>query len=279
VNTVRFVGAELHPDGVGPDHRHAHDFLVLTYFDRGGGSIRLGDTEWQVRTGDVFVVPPGQVIGAGTTPGLEIASAWAVLFPHDVIDSRAPATWLSWRSHPLLFPFVAGATGGAQRLHVPEMDRQEWVARCTALEQELRDRGDGYRDAVLAHLTLLLIAVSRLAANVVDDLVRQDQPLLAAVFDVIETRFTEPISLRDVARSVNRSPGHLTTIVRDKTGRTVQQWINERRMVEARRLLLQTDLTVSAVASRVGFLDAGYFIRTFRQAHDLTPGGWRSAAA
>ena len=51
------------------------------------------------------------------------------------------------------------------------------------------------------------------------------------------------------------TPGHLTTTVRRKTGRTVQDWIVERRMAQARRLLVETDLTVGALAARVGYLD------------------------
>ncbi|WP_246106412.1 helix-turn-helix transcriptional regulator [Pseudonocardia kunmingensis] len=62
-----------------------------------------------------------------------------------------------------------------------------------------------------------------------------------------------------------------------KTGRTVQQWITERRMVEARRLLAETDLTVETVGARVGYRDPGYFARRFRRAHGTAPLEWRRA--
>jgi len=100
------------------------------------------------------------------------------------------------------------------------------------------------------------------------------EPLLAAVFDVVDARFHEPISLRDVADAVGLTTGHLTTVVGRRTGRTVQQWITERRMREARRLLADTDLTVTEIAPRVGYREAGYFVRRFRTAHGVTPGAW-----
>ena len=62
-----------------------------------------------------------------------------------------------------------------------------------------------------------------------------------------------------------------------KTGRTVQQWIAERRMAEARRLLVETALTVEAVGAAVGFRDPSYFIKSFRRAHTVTPLQWRRA--
>jgi AraC-like DNA-binding protein len=160
---------------------------------------------------------------------------------------------------------------------VPPAERRSWSERFSALDLELSQRQDGYREAVLAHLTLLLVGVGRLAADVVGDLRLNDEPLLAEVFGFIEERYREPISLKDVARAVSLSRGHLTTVVRRKTGRTVQEWIAERRMAEARRLLVQTDLAVEEVGRRVGYGDAGYFVRSFRRAHGMTPLGWRRA--
>jgi len=271
------LGRELSPGGLPHTHSHAHDFLVLVYFERGGGSMWLGDREWRVEAGDVYVIAPGEVVGVGDASGLEEAEGWGVFFPPEVLGPQAPGAFLSWRAHPLLFPFVRGAAGGAQRLKVPPAERPSWSERLSTLDLELRQRRDGYREAVLAHLTLLLVGVGRLAADIVGDLRLKDEPLLAEVFGFIEERYRERISLKDVARAVSLSPGHLTTVVRRKTGRTVQEWIAERRMVEARRLLVETDLAVEEVGRRVGYGDAGYFVRSFRRAHGATPLGWRRA--
>lgn len=277
VSTLR-LGRALIPVGEPPQHAHAHDFLVLAFIERGGGSLRLGDRQWRVEAGDVYVIAPGEVVGMGDEArGLAAVAGWAVFFPPTVLGSQAPGAFLSWRAHPLLFPFVRGAAGGAQRLMVPSTERSAWSVRLSALDRELQGRRDGYREAVLAHLTLLLVDVSRLAIDVAGDLRLRDEPLLAAVFGVIEEQYPTPLSLRDVARAVSLTPGHLTTVVRRKTGRTVQQWIAERRMAEARRLLVTTDLGVEEVGRRVGYGDPGYFVRTFRRTHGATPRSWRRA--
>ncbi|MFE0250802.1 helix-turn-helix transcriptional regulator [Streptomyces sp. NPDC059010] len=119
--------------------------------------------------------------------------------------------------------------------------------------------------------------MSRLAADVVGDLRENREPLLAEVFEVIEQRYPQPLSLRDVAGAVNLSPGHLTSTVRRRTGRTVQEWITERRMVQARRLLAATELPISEIGRHVGFPDAGYFARTFGKVHGMSPAQWRRA--
>lgn len=80
-----------------------------------------------------------------------------------------------------------------------------------------------------------------------------------------------------MARATNLSPGYLTTLVRRRTGRTVLEWIHERRMVEARRLLVETDESVERIGASVGYEDPVYFIRRFRSAHGATPASWRKA--
>jgi AraC-like DNA-binding protein len=260
--------------GGGP---HAHDFLVLFYVHRADGMVLIDGRPWTVTDGHVFVIAPGQVVSVTDPHQQVVTDAWAVAFPADVIRPGTAGAYSSWRAHPLLFPFARGVER-SQRFRVPATEQPQWVERFTSLDTELRARRDGYQEAVLAHLTLLLVAVSRLTTDVPHELQGSNEPLLAAVFDVIERRYPEPISLSDVATEIALSPGHLTTVVRRKTGRTVQQWITERRMQQARILLAETDLTVAALSHRVGYPDAGYFIKRFRADHGMTPAQWRHAA-
>ena len=277
ISVEQFTATTLHD--VVASHQHAHDFVVLAYFDRGGGDLRLAGTTWAIEDGDLFLVAPHEVIGAtDDQSGLAHAHAWVAYFPADVIGQHASGSLLSWRTHPLLFPFVRGTPGGAHRLRVPPADRAAWSNRFAELDRELSTRRDGYREATLAHLTLLLIAVGRLTSDAVSDLRIADEPLIADVFAFIEGHYSERVSLRDVAAAVSLSAGHLTTVVRRRTGRTVHEWLTERRMSEARALLIGTDLTIEQVGRRVGYTDAGHFARTFKQAHDASPRAWRASA-
>jgi AraC family transcriptional activator of pobA len=261
----------------GSFEEHAHDFPGLAYFQTAGGLLRTGRQAWPIEAGDLFVVAPGDVMGRIHATDLAASRGWGVFFTADALGPDVPGAHLAWRTHPLLFPFVRGGAIGALRLRVPEADRPAWSTRIQALHDELAQRRDGYREAVLAHLVLLLVGVSRLAADVVGDLRENREPLLAEVFDVIERRYPQPLSLRDVAAAVNISPGHLTSTLRRRTGRTVQEWITERRMVQARRLLAATTLPIGEVGRRVGFPDPGYFARTFGKLHGTTPTQWRQA--
>lgn len=260
--------------GMVPPGDHAHDFFVLSYIAR-------ADPDLPVAAGDVFLVAPGEIVGPAVwgSPDLRGVTGWSVLFDADLLGARPAASPLAWGAHPLLAPFVGGRPTGITRLVAPPDARPAWEERIGRLEAELRERRDGYHAAAAAHLTLLLVDVARIADGVADgvvsDLRLNSEPLLSEVFTVIEQRFAGPLSLRDVAAAVGLSPGHLTTRVRDRTGRTVLEWIIERRMLQARRLLATTDAPVATIGREVGFPDPGYFARVFRREHGVSPAAWR----
>jgi AraC family transcriptional activator of pobA len=79
--------------------------------------------------------------------------------------------------------------------------------------------------------------------------------------EAVDARFEDRLSTAEVADAVRLSPGYLTTLVRQRTGRTVLDWITERPMSAARTLLLRTDLSAEAIAPRVGYDDPAYFSR------------------
>ena len=247
-------------DDVSARGRHIHDFPVL----------------WYLPDGVAYVVAAGRPIDPARIRDVDVVSGVGVYFDPAAIGDDAGSPWPTWRAHPLLFPFLHGGSGGLLRLAVPEARRPFWNATIASIEDELSGRRDGYRQAALAHLTLLLIDLARIADDVVGDLRRSGEPLMAEVFSVIERRVDEHLSLRDVAGEVGITPGHLTTVVRRRTGRTVQDWIIERRMSRARALLDDTDLPIAEVARRVGMSDPGYFSRQFRRAYGRAPREWRS---
>ncbi|HEV3173640.1 MAG TPA: AraC family transcriptional regulator [Actinocrinis sp.] len=261
-------------DGHQPGHgrRHIHEFPVLLYVERARQPV-AGDSSESIQDGDAYVVAADEVINPGIVT--TIASGRGLFFDPTALGGDIQAPWSSWRAHPLLLPFLHAVPGGLLRLHVPPARRPIWSATIAAIETELSDRDEGYRQAVLAYLTVLLVDVARLATDVVGDLRRSNETLLAEVFDTIEKRFAEPLSPREVAKSVGMTPGHLTTLVRRRTGGTLGDWITERRMAQARRLLTETDLPVNEIARRVGLPDPGYFARVFRRGNGTTPRAWR----
>lgn len=99
---------------------------------------------------------------------------------------------------------------------------------------------------------------------------------MSDVFHFIEANYHRPIALGDVAQAVGYSPAYLTNLVRQQTGKSVHRWIIERRMAQARCLLVETKQAVNQIATAVGYQDACNFSRYFRLLHGNSPQAWRS---
>jgi len=261
---------------------HLHGDLELMFYADGAGVDRLGEATFEVRPGDLLLVTPGIVHDAG---GLAGARGWALAFTaasaslsHHQSEGGDTAARLWW-SNPLLASFItAGQSPAYARFRVPDQQQPRWAARFVEMEREQAEQAEGWPRVMLALLEVMLIDLARMAAPHAAGLRHQGESLLASVFDVIDERYHMPLSTADVAEAVGLSPGHLTTLVRQRTGRTVLEWITERRMAAARRLLLGTDHSVESIAGRVGFGDVTYFSRRFRACHGMSPGRWRAAA-
>ncbi|NJM71739.1 MAG: helix-turn-helix transcriptional regulator [Scytonema sp. RU_4_4] len=101
-------------------------------------------------------------------------------------------------------------------------------------------------------------------------------PQLKEVFDFIEANYEQSINLNDVAQAVNYAPAYLTDLVRRLTGKTVHQWIVERRMAKACSLLVETNQSIEQIAEAVGYRYVGCFFRQFRISFGTTPQVWRN---
>lgn len=249
----------------------------LVYIEGGRGSYRIGTTTLAAEPGDLFVIAPGQ---QHDPTGLGDTTNWVITFGVDAlgIASRRGNAASRIADDLFLTAFLTPELRPAgNRCAVPFEDRWRWLARLASLKSELRSQALGASVAAHALLELLLIDVVRAIRPLVGAVSPESCPVLVSVFRFIDRRFRSPIGLADVAKAVARSPSYLTDLVRRETGRTVLQWIIERRMAEARRLLLESDARVKAIGHAIGYDDAGHFIRLFSRSHDLPPQQWRLA--
>ncbi len=250
---------------------HGHRFYEVMYVTAGNGWHRVGLENSKVTAGSVLLVAPGEV---HDTRGLVGVKGWLLLFEASVLDNGRQR-WVDLPGEIAFLPF-ARSSSATPKLMVPAPDRAEWNARFASLATELEGAALGRELVVRAELESLLIRIARLMGPSMK-LGAVNRPLLSEVFQFIDTRFAKPISLVDVAKAVRRSKAHLTTVVRQATGRSVLQWITERRMAEARRMLVETELEVGEIAGLVGFGEASYFIRRFQIAHHMTPLAFRQS--
>ncbi len=269
-----------------PSRPHVHSFFELLFVEDGSGWHRIGDRQVWAEPGALFVIAPGEIHDPS---GLDRASKWIIAFTADALafKSNDADVFLMQPNQLLLLSLLRSEDIETRHLLIPPEDRPRWLLQLQQLESELGDKRLSFTEAARARLMLLLIDIARLAAPLLlIDTARlaapvfkncsvQFQPLLTKVFRFIEANYRNPIGLSEVAKAVNLSPAYLTDLVRRETGRTVLTWIVERRIAQARCLLLETDQSINQIAHTVGYLDTGHFIRLFRRFNGTTPQAWR----
>jgi AraC-like DNA-binding protein len=98
------------------------------------------------------------------------------------------------------------------------------------------------------------------------------------VVDTIQHRLDEPMTLRQMARIALMSPYHFNRVFRGMTGLPPRRFLTALRIEAAKRLLLQTDMSVTSVCFEVGYESLGSFITRFSQQVGTSPRALRQLA-
>ncbi len=81
----------------------------------------------------------------------------------------------------------------------------------------------------------------------------------------------------NLAQEIGVSETQISRIINHHFGKTLPQLFNERRVEDAKRLLLETDSPVKTIAAEVGFNSIASFNRVFKELENLNPGQFREA--
>ena len=93
----------------------------------------------------------------------------------------------------------------------------------------------------------------------------------------IEENYMHQIKLEDVADRINRSPYHLSHMIKAATGMTVVELIKEVRVKNACRLLAYSSTPIGEIISSCGFISASYFHKVFKESVGTTPARYRTS--
>lgn len=101
-------------------------------------------------------------------------------------------------------------------------------------------------------------------------LTRQEQ-LTKSFFKLLFENFREERTVQFYADKLCLTPKYLTTTVKKVTRHSVSEWINEMVIIEAKKLLKMTDLTVLQISEELNFPNPSFFGRFFKQNTGVTP--------
>lgn len=94
---------------------------------------------------------------------------------------------------------------------------------------------------------------------------------------IIENDLTQDLSLKAVSSVLGINPSYFSTIFRKETGIVFTEFVNIRKIEQAKKLLLSTSLQIQTIAQHCGILDVNYFTKLFRKYTGFSPSAFRNS--
>ncbi|NYE03412.1 two-component system response regulator YesN [Bacillus niacini] len=95
----------------------------------------------------------------------------------------------------------------------------------------------------------------------------------------IKTYYASPIKAHEVADVINISPNYFSSLFKQKTGKSFNEYINTLRVDTAKQLLEETPFNVNEIAEKVGYREYKYFVDVFKKFTGYTPTKYRNVRA
>ena len=104
----------------------------------------------------------------------------------------------------------------------------------------------------------------------------QTHDVLTSILKYIQSHYSDPgLSLKDISEMSYMSHTYLCSFFKEKTGKTVNQYITDYRMEKGRELLKDVNIKISDVANRAGYNDGNYFAKIFKKITGQSPSEYR----
>lgn len=105
----------------------------------------------------------------------------------------------------------------------------------------------------------------------------QGKKVLQAALDYIEENYMQTtLNLNEVAQAIGMSPNYFSGLFSQEMKMTFVEYVTNKRMEQAKRLLRESDQSSAQIAATVGYKDAHYFSFVFKKTVGVSPRDWRA---
>ncbi|NVO21454.1 MAG: helix-turn-helix domain-containing protein [Bacteroidetes bacterium] len=240
-------------------HRHDHEELVIL---TGGMPVHLVDfTSTRLEAPMIIYIAKGKVHSIHPDPNTR---GWVIRYTNELIpESR--------------FNFYSNFSDQVNFQLNPDYCASDLNALCEMMLKEYKSPKPNYE--IVRHL------LSAVLARIDADRKQDDQEsspagsMYTTTFNsflkILENNYKRPEGVDFYADKLNMGSRNLNLISQAIFGKSITEIIETRKLIEARRLLLNSDLTVANIAYELGYNENSYFTRVFRKKTGVTPTAFR----
>lgn len=236
---------------------HKHDFFIIVLFDSAEGYHEIDFINYKISDKQIHVLFPGQVhkwhIKEKST-GYQLMID-KVFFENFSSYFRFSIT--NYINHP-----VISLSDKNYNLLKYEFDR---------IKDEIESK-QSVQEITYARASVIAAIVSKEAENhFYDTKILLNNPKLSNFNKLVDLHFKEEKSVSFYASLLNISANYLNILCKKNLNISATQLIQERSILEAKRLLQSSDLSIKEIAYELGFVDHAYFSNFYKNKTGLTP--------
>ena len=223
------------------------------YVKDGSGTININMQPFDLRVGDVLVIPEN------------------TYFELKDMSNDFNAQAVSFKDLPVSFLRCT-------QLRLPEKDRlciEKYLDLVWNTLQREEPSTKTIEYLLSALMNDLMLFQQEHEAHSGRQMSRSEQ-LLQQFFDLVTKHGATQRKVGFYADILCVSPNHLSSVVKRQSGQTVLQWLNAQTVLEAKALLKHSNLSVYEVAERLGFESATFFSRFFKRETGMSPRAYRT---
>ena len=241
---------------------------------------RYGQQAYDFDNGVLAFMAPGQVFSLAVDPAQTAPVAgWLLLVHPDFLWNTPLANKITQ------YDFFTYAV--AEALHLSEREEQTLLRTIQSIEQEYHANLDRFsQNVLLAHLEVLLTYAERFYQRQFITRHKHNHQLLAQLEAVLAAYLSSEAlpqrglpTVQYLADALHVSPTYLSSVLKTLTGQSTQQYIHEKLLERAKRVLSTTRLTVSEIAYSLGFEHPQSFSKLFKAKTTRSPLAFRRSFA
>lgn len=243
---------------------HKHNFYYILFLTSGSSNQIVDFKNEFVQEGSMLFMYPGQVHGFEYLDGCK---GFTIYFTDHFIHNPSSSLY---RIHQLL-------STNAQIISLSKQARLEFDIRLNELYEEYTSSEVNKHELLRAYTEVILTKMLR-TFNSSDQLTNFQDSFLQLI-QLREQHYSKKVELKTISQSLGISQRKLNTLSEQYFGKSFLQVLTERQLLEVKRLLTTSELTIKEIAFECGFSDSAYLINTFKKKVGITPLDFRNKHA
>lgn len=240
---------------------HRHNFYLLVLFTNGSGSHEIDFDRYEIKSGSLFVLQPGQIHNWELSDDIE---GYIVFYSQEIYN-------LHFGSRKIEdYPFYQSVNNNPEIV----LEKSELDLMLPYFELMIKDQDNAAILLNLLDCVHIEISEKYVAEN--NHTIHSYNHKIQKFEMILEQNFKVEKSPSFYAAKMNITLKHLNRICKDVLDKTVTELITNRIILEAKRLLINPKKSINQIADELGFENYSYFTKLFKKHTSSTPSAFRS---